>query len=112
MHWGRPGVVAVSSMMRHGHALEPIWRAGEPEQVERPLDRSRSPMFRAGQGKPPRSLHVALVYGVATLIFAAVGLTVGFIVPFSSLLVSATLPAVYAVVVPTLASFRVEAPQA
>jgi hypothetical protein len=40
---------------------------------------------------------------------AAVGLTVGFIVPFGSLLLSAALPAVYAVVAPTLASFRVDA---
>jgi hypothetical protein len=69
-------------------------------------------LFGLARANHRASLHVALVYGVATLIFAAVGLTVGFIVPFSSLLVSATLPAVYAVVVPTLASFRVEAPQA
>jgi hypothetical protein len=55
------------------------------------------------------SIHTAVVYGAATLIFAAVGLTIGIIVPFGSLLVTAALPAVYAVVVPTLASFRVDA---
>jgi hypothetical protein len=55
------------------------------------------------------SLHVAVVYGLATLIFAAVGLTVGFIVPFGSLFLTAALPVVYAVVAPTLASFRVDA---
>jgi hypothetical protein len=56
------------------------------------------------------SLHVAVVYGLATLIFSAVGLTIGFIVPlFGSLLLSAALPVVYAVLVPTLASFRVDA---
>lgn len=57
----------------------------------------------------PTSLHVALLYGAATLIFAAIGLTVGLIVPFGSVLLSAAVPAVYAVLVPTLASFRVEA---
>ena len=55
------------------------------------------------------SLHVAVAYGAATLIFAAVGLTIGIIVPFGSLLLTAALPAVYAIVVPTIASFRVDA---
>jgi hypothetical protein len=56
------------------------------------------------------SLHVAVVYGLAALIFAAVGVTIGFIVPlFGSVLLSAALPVVYAVLVPTLASFRVDA---
>ena len=54
------------------------------------------------------SLHVALVYGAATIIFAAIGLTVGLIVPFGGLVLSAALPAVYAILVPTLAAFRVE----
>jgi uncharacterized membrane protein (DUF485 family) len=55
------------------------------------------------------SLHVAVMYGAATLIFAAIGLTIGIIVPFGSLVLTASLPAVYALVVPTLASFRVDA---
>jgi hypothetical protein len=55
------------------------------------------------------SLHVALLYGVAIIGFVFIGLTAGLVVPFGSVLLSAALPAVYAVVVPTLASFRVEA---
>jgi uncharacterized membrane protein (DUF485 family) len=55
------------------------------------------------------SLHVALLYGAAIIGFVVIGLTVGIIVPFGSVLLSAALPAVYAVVVPTLATFRVEA---
>jgi uncharacterized membrane protein (DUF485 family) len=55
------------------------------------------------------SLHVALLYGAAIIGFAIIGLIVGIIVPFGSVLLSAALPAVYAVVVPTLATFRVEA---
>jgi uncharacterized membrane protein (DUF485 family) len=55
------------------------------------------------------SLHVALVYGAATIGFVIVALTIGIIVPFGSVLLSAALPAVYALVVPTLASFRLEA---
>jgi len=55
------------------------------------------------------SFHVALLYGAATIVFASIAVTVGFIVPFGSLLLSAALPAVYALLVPTLASFRVDA---
>jgi len=55
------------------------------------------------------SLHVALLYAAATIILLSIGLTVGFIIPFGTLLLSAALPAAYAVLIPTLAAFRVEA---
>jgi hypothetical protein len=66
-------------------------------------------LFALARANHYASLHVALVYGAATLIFVSIGLTVGLIVPFGTLLVSAALPGVYAVLVPTLASFSVEA---
>jgi hypothetical protein len=66
-------------------------------------------LFALARTNHQASLHVAVVYGAATLLYAAVGLTIGFLVPFSSLLLTAALPAVYAVLVPTLASFRVDA---
>jgi Protein of unknown function (DUF4013) len=55
------------------------------------------------------SLHVALLYGAATIVYAAISVTVGVIIPFGGLLLAIGLPAVYALVVPTLASFRVDA---
>jgi len=55
------------------------------------------------------SLHVALLYGAATIGFVFIGLTAGLIVPFGGVLLSAALPAVYAVVVPTLATVRTDA---
>jgi hypothetical protein len=54
------------------------------------------------------SLHVALIYGAATLVVAAISLIIGFIIPFASLIVSLGLPAVYAMVVPHLGRFQLE----
>jgi len=54
------------------------------------------------------SLHVALIYGAATIVVAAIGLAVGFVIPFSSLLISLGLPAVYAMIAPSLAAFRID----
>jgi hypothetical protein len=58
------------------------------------------------------SLRIALMYGAAVIVFAAIGVTIGIIVPFGTLILSAALPVVYTILVPTLASFRVEAPEA
>lgn len=55
------------------------------------------------------SLHVALVYAVASIALAVIGVTVGVIIPFGGLLLAIGLPAVYAILVPTLASFNVPA---
>jgi len=66
-------------------------------------------LFALARANHHASLHVAVLYGAATLLFAAVALTVGIIVPFGSLLLTAALPFVYAVLVPTLASFRIDA---
>jgi hypothetical protein len=56
------------------------------------------------------SMRVALTYGLASLGFAFVSVTVGFVVPFGGLLISVALPAVYAAVAPHLAVFRVDEP--
>jgi hypothetical protein len=54
------------------------------------------------------SLHVALVYGASTLVVAGISVAIGVIIPFSGLLVSLGLPAVYAMIVPSLANFKME----
>ena len=56
------------------------------------------------------SLHVALIYGAATIVVAVISLAVGVIIPFSGLIVSLGLPAVYAMLVPSLATFRIDPP--
>jgi len=58
------------------------------------------------------SLHIALLYAAASIVFAVAGVAVGVIIPFGGLLLAIGLPAVYAILVPTLASFHVEAPAA
>jgi Protein of unknown function (DUF4013) len=55
------------------------------------------------------SLHVALLYAVASIVLALIGVTLGVIIPFGGLLLAIGLPAVYAILVPTLASFNVPA---
>lgn len=54
------------------------------------------------------SLSVALTYFVASLVLALVGLVVGFVVPFGALLINMALPAVFAMLVPSLARITVD----
>ncbi|HSP08990.1 MAG TPA: hypothetical protein VLU92_05280 [Candidatus Dormibacteraeota bacterium] len=56
------------------------------------------------------SLRVALTYGLASIGFAFVSITVGVVVPFSGLVITIALPAVYAAIAPHLAAFRVDEP--
>src|SRR5258708_1850697 len=53
------------------------------------------------------SLHIGLLYAGASIVFAAASVTVGVIIPVGGLLLAIGLPAVYAILVPTLASFHV-----
>ena len=54
------------------------------------------------------SLHVALLYGASSLAYAAIAVGVGLFIPFGGLVVAIGLPAVYAILVSSLAAFRVE----
>ena len=53
------------------------------------------------------SLRVALTYGAAAIAFVAVAVVLAFI-PVAGFLVAIGLPAVYAVLTPSLAAFRVD----
>lgn len=68
-------------------------------------------LFALARANHEVSLHVALVYGAATLVVAGISVAIGVIIPFSSFLISLGLPAVYAMIVPSLTGFRVDAPQ-
>ncbi|MHB8613146.1 MAG: hypothetical protein ACYDAL_12060 [Candidatus Dormibacteraceae bacterium] len=56
------------------------------------------------------SLRTALVYAGASISLGAVSAAVSFIVPLAFILVSLVLPGIYAMLVPYLAAFRVDAP--
>jgi MFS family permease len=66
-------------------------------------------LYKLARANHEISLHIAVIYGLASIAIAAIGFTLAFIIPFGGgILVSLGLPAVYAVVVPSLAAFRLE----
>lgn len=65
-------------------------------------------LFALARANHDVSLHVALIYGAATIAFGAITAVVGVIIPFGGLVVAVGLPAVYAILVPSFAAFRLE----
>ena len=66
-------------------------------------------LFALARANHEISLHIAVIYGMASIAAAAIGIALAFIIPFGGgILVSLALPVVYALVVPSLAGFRVE----
>jgi hypothetical protein len=65
-------------------------------------------LFALARANHDVSLHIALVYAAATITVAFISIPVGLVIPFGSLLVALVLPAIYAILVPNLAAFRVE----
>jgi MFS family permease len=74
--------------------------------IAKAIDPTR--LFAVARANHDISLHVALVYLAASIAIAALSVATSFILPFSGLVISLGLPAVYASVVPKLVSFRVE----
>ena len=74
--------------------------------ITRALDPRR--LFALARANHAISLRVAVTYGLASLAFAGITAVVGVIIPFGGLAVAIGLPALYAVLVPSLAAFRVE----
>lgn len=75
--------------------------------IARAIDPRR--LFALAAANQETSLRVGLILGAASIAVAAITLTVGVVIPFGGLVVSIGLPAVYAMIVPKLALFRVEA---
>jgi len=73
--------------------------------IVKALDPGR--LFALAHASHALSLRVGLIYGLGTIALVAVAVGLAFI-PFSGLIVSIGLPAVYATLVPSLAAFRVE----
>jgi hypothetical protein len=75
--------------------------------IGRALDPRR--LFTLARQNADVSLQVAVTYGVASLVLGLIGAFVGLIVPFGGLAVALAVPAIFAMVAPRLATFRVEA---
>jgi len=65
-------------------------------------------LFTLARANHEIALRVALIYGVASLAFAASAGTAGVIIPFGGFIIAIGLPAVYSTLVPSFAAFRVE----
>lgn len=68
-------------------------------------------LFALARANHDVSLRVAITYGVAHIVFGAITIAIGLFIPFGGLAVSIGLPAIYAVLVPSLAAFQVEPAQ-
>jgi hypothetical protein len=74
--------------------------------VAKALDPRR--LFALARANHDVSVRVAIIYGVSHLIFASISIAVGVVIPFGGFVISIGLPAIYAILVPSLAAFRVE----
>ncbi|HEV2029637.1 MAG TPA: hypothetical protein VGS16_14100 [Candidatus Dormibacteraeota bacterium] len=88
------------------YLLAAVLVASDRLGIAKAVDPTR--LFALARANHDISLHVALVYAAASIAIVAISVATSFIVPFSSLVISLGLPAVYAMVVPSLAAFGVE----
>jgi Protein of unknown function (DUF4013) len=76
--------------------------------IAKAIDPAR--LFALARANHDVSLHIALLYAAATIAVGAISGSVSFFFPLAIFLASLVLPAIYAILVPSLAAFRVEAP--
>lgn len=88
------------------YLLAAVLVASDRLGIAKAVDPTR--LFALARANHDISLHVALVYAAASIAIVAISVATSFIVPFSSLVISLGLPAVYAMVVPSLVAFGVE----
>ena len=89
------------------YLLAAVLVASDRLGIAKAIDPTR--LFALARANHDISIHVALVYLAASIAIVVMSVATSFIVPFSSLVISLGLPAVYAAIVPSLATFRVEA---
>jgi MFS family permease len=88
------------------YLLAALLMASDRLGIAKAVDPTR--LFALARANHDISLHVALVYMAASIAIAAISVATSFIVPFSGLVISLGLPAVYAAIVPSLVAFRIE----
>jgi hypothetical protein len=74
--------------------------------IGRPLDPRR--LVAVARQNPDASLHVALVYGGGSIALAVLSSMASFVIPFGGVIAALVTPAILAMVVPWLATFRVD----
>jgi hypothetical protein len=89
------------------YLLAAVLVASDRLGIAKAIDPTR--LFALARANHDISIHVALIYLAASIAIVAMSVATSFIVPFSSLVISLGLPAVYAAIVPSLVAFRVEA---
>lgn len=74
--------------------------------IRRALDPRR--LIAVTRQNPDPSLHVALVYGGGSIALAVISSVASFVIPFGGVIAALVTPAILAMVVPWLATFRVD----
>jgi hypothetical protein len=88
------------------YLLAAVLMASDRLGLAKAVDPTR--LFALARANHEISLHVALIYAAATIAIGVITLPVSIFIPFGAFLVALALPAVYAIIVPSLAAFRVE----
>jgi MFS family permease len=88
------------------YLLAAVLLASDRLGIARAVDPTR--LFTLARANHEISLHVGLIYAAATIAIAVVTIPISVFIPFGGFLVALVLPAVYAVIVPSLAAFRVD----
>jgi hypothetical protein len=101
-------LLAVASWLISLYLFAAVLIGSDRLGITRALDPRR--LFALARANHDVSLRVAIIYGLSHLVFASLTLAVGVVIPFGGLVISIALPAVYAILAPSLAAFRVETP--
>jgi hypothetical protein len=101
-------LLAVASWLISLYLFAAVLIGSDTLGITRALDPRR--LFALARANHDVSLRVAIIYGLSHLVFVSLTLAVGVVIPFGGLVISIALPAVYAILVPSLAAFRVETP--
>lgn len=99
-------VLAVTCWLISLYLFAALLTAPDRLGIAKALDPRR--LFAVGLANHDVSLRVAFIYAVTTLAVTGIIFPVAIFIPFGGLLVLLVLPAVYAILVPSLAGFQVE----
>jgi hypothetical protein len=99
-------VLAVASWLISLYLFAALLLGADKLGIVRTLDPRR--IFARARANHDVSLRVAITYGVSHLVFGAITIALSTVVVFGGYVAAIGLPAIYAILVPSLAAFRVE----